>query len=307
MRVVSTSDLRPYGGEKTYADGGCGPWRLGKDRLLKTHVNGKSLSTEEDARGLFDIYRAAFDAGANTPEAIEVVRVGDGFGIVVSYVRGVSLWLHVRFGSISPKKAGRAVGELLRGLHEAKMSLGRDWHATFCSWSRALASLLVPSLSDCDAEKLVALVEAIPASTTLLHGDVHANNVIALRDRCSLIDLDRAGYGHPVFDLAIARSRNLLDPRDLLGRNGRDGEEDTKRVGALWSEILASYFGGVDSTVLTELDRRISVLAEIDHCCWRYRVTNVADDGLNERQRDRLARAADRLGELLPQASRLDF
>lgn len=75
----------------------------------------------------------------------------------------------------------------------------------------------------------------------------------------------------------------------------------------MWSEILASYFGGVDSTVLTELDRRISVLAEIDHCCWRYRVTNVADDGLNERQRDRLARAADRLGELLPQVSRLDF
>lgn len=306
MRAVSASDLRPFGGDKTYAGGGRGPWRLGEDRILKTHVNGEALSTEEKARGLFDVYRAAFEAGANTPEPLEVVRVGDGFGIVISRVRGVSLWLHVRYGSVSPKRAGRAVGELLRGLHEARMSLGCDWHATFCSWSRMLASLLAPSLSDRVADKLVALVDAIPASATLLHGDAHTNNVIALRDGCSFIDLDRAGYGHPVFDLAIARSRNLLDVRDLLGRNGRDDKESAKGVDVLWNETLASYFDGVDPTELAELDRRISVLAEIEHCCWRYGVASVVD-GPNERQRDRLACAAERLGALLPHISRLDF
>lgn len=75
-------------------------------------MNRVPLQTEADAQAVFDTYHAARLAGASTPDALEVVRVADGYGVVVEYVTGLPLGSHILLGSYSFEEAGRALGAL---------------------------------------------------------------------------------------------------------------------------------------------------------------------------------------------------
>ena len=52
------------------------------------------------------------------------------------------------------------------------------------------------------AEKCRALIEALPRTNTLTHGDFHTNNVFMQKGEPILIDMDRVSVGHPIFELS---------------------------------------------------------------------------------------------------------
>ena len=299
MRIVDPSTLEPLGA------GGLGPWRLGDDRIVKTSRHGAPLRTEEGARALFDAYRAAHEASASTPRPFEVVRAGDGFGVVLEYVRGLPLAAHLAFGSYSPSEAGQAMGELMRRLHGVRCQAGRDVNATFSRYARSLAPLLPAEVGD----KLVALVDAVPNPGILLHCDIHPNNVIVRGGGHTLIDMEFSGFGHPVFDLACSRTRLLLnnDPlaNDSVSTDGREGpSEDVARV--VWGSLLEAYFEGATSDEVGEADLACAVLAEVEHCCFKFGIGHLGNVSLTEGQLRRAGLCAERLAALLPTIDRLD-
>ena len=277
-----------------------GPWLLGDGAVLKASAHGAPLSTPAQAQDVFDAYRTAYDAGAGTPRPMEVVRVGEGFGVVVEHVPGLALMTHIAFGSYSPREAGEVLGLLMRRLHGLACTSGRDVGAVFRRNARVLAPLLPARI----AERLVPLVDGIPAACAFLHGDVHANNVIVSEGEPRLIDLELCGFGHPVFDLAIARTRLLLNENSLSTFVDKAGNCPAKDV---WWSCLRTYFPGATPAFLEEMDRRTAVLAEVEHCCFKFRIAHAAKQGLSDRQRARVELCESRLGVLLPRIDRLDF
>ena len=274
MRTIETDGLKCLGHDEH------GPWRLGDDRLLRASVDKVPLQTEADARAVFDTYHQARIAGAPTPDALEVVRVADGYGVVVEYVAGLPLGIHLMFGSYSIETAGYDMGVLARKLHAVHMGAGRDWGALFTQRAQELSTLMSPELGN----RLISLVEKI-----------------------RLIDMEDAGFGHPTFDLAIARSRLVGAANNLAVSVGVErgvGERVWRRV---WRSLLKSYFESAGESTLDDFDQRFEMLAEIEICHQIY--ANRHDDvgHMSDDQRERLAAGIQRIEELLPHVTRLDF
>lgn len=293
MRTIDTDNLEALGHD------GAGPWRMGDGRLLRIASGAHPIRTEEEAREVLAAYRAAA-ASAGTPQAHEVVRVSGGYGVVADYVAGLGMQVHLAFGSYAPEEAGRAMGALLRGLHGAGMEAGRDWNGVFRGWAGQLAPLLPGELG----ARLSSLVDAVPERRCLLHGDFHMGNVVVSGGTPVPIDMEAAGFGHPVFDLAVARSRMLGNAKHEAREFGIDAQTAERFARGTWRGLLEGYFEGSSGIELAEADRRIEALSEVEACCFRYGVGRAEPGG---RQRARVALCAKRLAELLPRTGRLDF
>lgn len=254
MRTIDVEGLECLGRE------GQGPWRLDDGRLLHVASGKPAIPTEEGAKRIFDAYRIPHEAGAPTPDAYEIVRVRDGFGVIIDYVDGVPLPIHIGIGTIAPHDAGIWMASLLRELNAYPMDAGIDMAGKFAGLARNMAALLREPLG----KRLVELVDDIPQSRTLIHGDLHMSNVVIYKGKMLPIDMELAGFGHPVFDLAIARSRILGD----FEREGRrlklDPEMVEKVSKAIWDGFLEGSFEGATPDELARRDRALSVLAMLD-------------------------------------------
>lgn len=297
MRTISTDGLKPLGPE------GRGPWLLDDKHLLRTSSGGEPLRTEAAARTVLDSYRTAKLAGADSPSPVEVVRTDRGYGAVVEYVQGLGIGLHLMIGSFTPDEAGREMGAILHRLHAFRTEGGRDWNGRFRRWALALSDLLPREVG----ERLSSLVCAIPASSSLLHGDLNLGNVIVYGGHLALIDMESVGFGHPVFDLAIARSRMFFNAPNEAKRIGIVDERGKKVIHSMWDALLESYFEDASASELAEIDRRLTVLAEVENCCLRHGMGYAGTCGLSDGQRKWLALCSRRLEALMPRIHRLDF
>ena len=144
--------------------------------------------------------------------------------------------------------------------------------------------------------RLVRLVDAVPDSRTLLHGDPHPSNIVFDDGRLRLIDMEDVGFGHPATDLANARSRLLLN------------YEGSPMALKVWESILTSYFADADPDEIADIDSRIAILSEIERFDHMSKASEVVgDDERGAWLRACMDRSAKRVEELLPQVSRLDF
>lgn len=126
--------------------------------------------------------------------------------------------------------------------------------------------LLRTALADC-AERWAA-GPADPLGTALVHGDLHAQNVLVTRDGPVLVDLELAGVGPPTYDLAaqvVARERYGgpetayrrfataygFDLRDWEGASLRS------RTYALWTTAWAVAHRQVSPANEAEAERRV--------------------------------------------------
>lgn len=296
MRTIDTGTLESIGGE------GAGPWKMADGRLLRALSGSRPIPTEEEARAMLKTYRAAA-AAAGTPQAHEVVRIAGGYGVVVDFVAGIGLGVHVAIGSYSAEEAGREMGVLLHGLHGARMGEGRDWNKAFRFWTRALA----PHLPNGMGEALVPLVDGIASRDCLLHGDFHVGNVVVCGGSLALIDMESAGFGHPAFDLAVSRSRMLGNASAEARHRGMDSRKVQRTARAIWDGFLMGYFDGAGTRELEVLDRGLTVLSEVERCCYTYDVVHASAAGLQQNQRERVSLCVRRLAQLLPEVERLDF
>ena len=289
LRFVSTEGL------KSLSPGGLGPWRLATGGLLRTVRLRKPIATRETAQGVFDAYRLASDAGCATPRPLELVRTDVGFGVIVEFVEGVGLPLHLLLGSYSLEEAAEGVAEQLHLLHGAHTRSGRDWNALVRSQASRLAGLLPSDLG----VRLVGFADAIPESDCLLHGDAHLANFVIVDGAFRLIDMELAGFGDPRIDLAIVQLHTELDEHDELKQTlaGRFSDGDGK---SLFDSLLRNYYDGVPKTELARLRDQVALIAEMEHCFTNYGFEFVtAKDQLDERQRERLICFASRAAELL--------
>ena len=111
-----------------------------------------------------------------------------------------------------------------------------------------------------------------------------------------LIDMEDVGFGHPAADLANARSRLLFN---------YEGSPIALQV---WESIIASYFEGAEADEIADVDRWFAILSEIErfgHVSKAFQA--VGDDERGARLREYMDRNVERVEELLPQVSRLDF
>ena len=116
---------------------------------------------------------------------------------------------------------------------------------TALSW----ADFVAEHIPEEQAQKLRALIEAVPKQNTLMHGDYHTNNIMVQNGEPLLIDMDTLCMGHPIFELGSMFNAFIgyaeHDHENIMQFFGYTFETAVK----FWEIALQKYLGTEDENV----------------------------------------------------------
>ena len=230
-------------------------YRYDDETIVKTYFAKDALPEIKQER---ENARRAFVLGINTAIPYGIVRVGDGYGTVTELLNAVSVSKLIRN---SPDDLSEAAGyyvDMLKSIHaiEAEDGALPDMKETALAW----ADFVAPHLSAEKAEKLHALIEAVPKKNTLMHGDYHTNNIMVQNGEPLLIDMDTLCMGHPVFELGSMFNAFVgyseLDHQVTMNFFGYTHET----AGKFWDLSLKMYLGTDDEAVCRAVAEKAMII-----------------------------------------------
>ena len=230
-------------------------YRLDPDTIIKVYHNADALADIHRER---ELARRAFVLGIPTAIPYDVVKVGDTYGSVFELLSAKSF---AKLIKAEPENIDKYVGlyvDLLHKIHgtEVKPEDMPDMREVAIDW----VNFLKDYLPEEKWTKLLALVEAVPVSHHMLHGDYHIKNVMMQDGEVLLIDMDTLCQGHPVFELASMYNAYVgfaeLDHNismDFLGIS-----HDTSV--AIWKKSLPLYLGTDDAEKVAEVEQKAMLI-----------------------------------------------
>jgi thiamine kinase-like enzyme len=165
---------------------------VGNGRILKLfHAHEPRTRVEAEAH----IGRIVASAGLSAPQVFEVVEQDGRWGIVYERMAGSELAAAVR-----PWNAGRWGREMAR-LHSTLFAQRvPDLPRQRERLARRIST--APLFSAAERQHFMALLDALPDSDVLCHGDFHPANLLQTAQGLTIIDWNDATQGHPAADIA---------------------------------------------------------------------------------------------------------
>lgn len=225
------------------------------DVILK--VNNSRLSTRQAVEREFNVSRAVKSLGISVPEAREMVRVGNVYGTITQLIKPKR-----SLGRICCDTPGRT--EEMASLLCAR---GKELFATPCDTAtfpnrkqQLLQALNKVQFVDRETlHSLEAFAQRIPDTTTCLHGDFQMGNLILSGEQHYWIDLDRFGYGDPMFDIGhLYMLCNVYSSMKYVQGLFHMTQEQFHRF---WDAFARAYTGSADHT---DFDREAARFACFD-------------------------------------------
>lgn len=172
-------------------------YRIDKDTVVKVYQNPDCLPDVQRER---ELARKAFVLGIPTAIPYDVVRVGDSYGSVFELLNSRSFSKLIAADPSGMDTYVDLYVDLMKKMHSTHVKPGDmpEMKGIALNWVNFLRDYLPAG----QAEKLVALVEAVPQRDTMLHGDYHTNNIVMQNNEVLIIDMDTLCVGHPIFELA---------------------------------------------------------------------------------------------------------
>ena len=230
-------------------------YRYDDETIVKTYFAKDALPEIKQER---ENARKAFVLGINTAIPYGIVRVGDGYGTVTELLNATSVTKLIRANPDDLTQAATYYVDMLKSIHAIAVEDGEvpDMKETALAW----ADFVAPHLPEAQAKKLRALVEAVPKTNTLMHGDYHTNNIMVQNGEPLLIDMDTLCMGHPVFELGSMFNAFVgyteLDPQNTMDFFGYSFET----AGKFWDMSLKMYLGTEDEAVCRSVAEKAMIV-----------------------------------------------
>ena len=273
-------------------------YRIDKDTVVKVYRDADCLPDVQRER---ELARKAFVLGIPTAIPYDVVRVGESYGSVFELLNSRSFSKLIAADPAGMDKYVDLYVDLMKKMHSTHVKPGDmpRMKEIALNWVTFLREYLPAD----QAEKLVALVEAVPERDTMLHGDYHTNNIVMQNDEVLIIDMDTLCVGHPIFELASMYlgfvAFGELDPNVTL--NFLKMTHDTAVV--FWKKELAKYLGSDDDAAVRAVEEKAMVIGYA-----RLMRRTIRRNGFGtEDGRATIVLCKERLADLLSRVDSLDF
>ncbi len=230
-------------------------YRIDSDNVVKVYNNPEALADIQHER---EVARIALVLGIPTAISYDVVKVGESYGSVFELLNARSF---SRILAEEPARFDWCVKEftdMLKKIHATLVPAGKlpDMRETALDWTKFLRDYLPPDA----AEKLDALVLAVPHDDHMLHGDYHTKNLELVDDEVLLIDMDTLAVGHPIFELASMYNA-------FVGYGEFEHERITQFLGfpfetaqRFWRAVLAAYLGTQREETIRAVEDRARII-----------------------------------------------
>lgn len=230
-------------------------YRYDSETILKIYFAKDALPEIKQER---ENAKRAFVLGINTAIPYGIVRVGDGYGTVTELLNATSVTKLICKDPSDMTKACKYYIDMLKSIHEISVEDGLvpDMKETALGWAD-FVSAHIP----CEqAKKLRALIESVPKSNRLMHGDYHTNNVMVQNEEPLLIDMDTLCMGHPVFELGSMFNAFIgyseIDKQTSINFFGYDFDTAKK----FWEMSLKAYLGSDDEGLCKAVEEKAMVI-----------------------------------------------
>ncbi len=256
MREISIEGCEIIG------EGGNGiVYRLDPETIVKVYF-GKKNPLDKIKQNQ-KVTRDVFVSGIPTTIAFDVVRVGDKYGVVYEMIDARSFAEVMREEPDKVEYYAEMIGELAKKLHSTEFKEG--------TLQRSVDKLYddIDALKECgylnqnEYARLRKLADDIPDRNTFIHQDFHPGNIMLQKGEPILIDVEDAGLGHPILDLASMYLVYVLAASS--GWTKKHLGLDAKEFEKIWDTVIRTYFDTDDEKKIEEINRIIDGYARIKY------------------------------------------
>lgn len=230
-------------------------YRYDDETIVKTYYNKDALPEIQQER---ENARKAFVLGVNTAIPYGIVRVGEGYGTVTELLNAKSISKLIKENPEDLTQAVDYYVDTIKHIHSIEVKKGEL--PDFKSWVLDWADFLNDYLPADKAEKLHDLINALPESKYMMHGDYHTNNIMVQNGETLLIDMDTLSVGCPVLEFGSMYNAFVgfseLDHeivKDFLGFN-------FETAGKFWRMSLARYLETEDESVINSVEEKAKII-----------------------------------------------
>ena len=229
-------------------------YRLDPDTIVKVYTEG----TFDDIQRERDLAKKAFVLGINTAISYDIAKIGDCYGTVFELLDAKSLASLIAHDTEHLDKYVDMYVDLLKKIHATCVPDGGvpSIKKLALEWVKVAKTYLDENAG----AKLEKLVNDIPESNHMLHGDYHLKNVMVQNGEAILIDMDTLCLGNPVFEFGSVFNAyigfhvlNMEHSGDFLGI-------PSKATTEIWHKTLEKYFGTTDKQILDAYEKKAKVL-----------------------------------------------
>lgn len=230
-------------------------YRLDDETIIKTYHDASAL---EDMHREREIARRAFILGIPTAIPYDIVRVGESYGAVFELLKAKSITKLIRANPDGMEEYLKIYVDLLKTIHSTQANPGDlpQIKNTVLGW----ASFLKGYIPDDEQKKLYDMIEAIPETNNVIHGDYHMNNVMVFNGEPLLIDMDTVSVGHPIFELAsmynACKGYSACDHEESMRFYGLEHDF----VGKIWDYSLRLYLDSEDESFVESVENKIKLI-----------------------------------------------
>ena len=225
------------------------------DVILK--VDRKQINTLEFVKHEFDVSKAVESLGLPTPKMHEMVRVGDLYATISERIKDKKSLSRICHDE--PQRI-EEMAQLMS--HNGKILFSTQCDTDFFpsrkeQLMRALEK--VQFISSKNRQILKDFAQTIQDIKTCSHGDFNMGNLVLSGGQPVWIDLDRFGYGDPMFDIGhLYQICNVYAPMKQVQEIFHMTE---KQLGLFWDAFAKAYTGQDDHT---DFDRQAGRFACLD-------------------------------------------
>ena len=212
------------------------------DTIVKVYEPGSSLVDINKER---ELSKKAFVLGLPTAIALDTVKVGEQYGTVFELLNAGSC---VDYVNQSQENTDDFIDKAVAILKKMHSTVCKDndlpdmklSHYRYVDHIRQL-------ISDQEYQKARKIIDSIPDSKTLIHGDFHLKNqLLAKGNQLMLIDMDTLCTGNPIFEMA-----SVCNSYFEFGEISVKAIEDFLDIpidtaNYLWKNISRKYYADLD-------------------------------------------------------------
>ena len=231
-------------------------YRIDKETIVKTFRPGSDISAIDRERKLA---RTAFVMGIPTAISYDVVKIeGGGFGSVYELLDASNLAKELNSGRKTIDEIVAMEVDLLKTIHATEANPEqippfRDKASLWLDFDK-------DHLPADKYGKLCRLVDEIPRTNHMIHGDFHLKNIMYQNGECFLIDMDSLSHGNPVFEFANMWCTYVglgeVDPEIVFGFLDIPFDKAIK----IWRKTLERYFDTTDEDMIREIEDKARLL-----------------------------------------------
>ena len=230
-------------------------YRYDNETIVKQYFNRDALPEIMQER---ENARRAFVLGVNTAIPYGIVRIGDGYGSLTELLNATSVTKLIRANTEDLSQSVAYYIDAIKEVHAIETQEGDL--PDFKKWVLQWVDFLESYLDEAHAKKMRALIEGIPDSNFIIHGDYHTNNVMVQNGEPILIDMDTLAVGHPVLELG-----SMYNAFVGFGETDREGSEsffgfDTETAHRFWRLSLARYLGTDDENAIIDAENKAKII-----------------------------------------------